>query len=57
MLATIHEVGVDRVMFASDYPWEQIEDGADFIEAAPIGEDERRKVCHGNAEQLFGLGV
>jgi predicted TIM-barrel fold metal-dependent hydrolase len=57
LLATIHEVGADRVMFASDYPWEQIEDGADFIEAAPIGDDERRKICHGNAEQLFGLSV
>ena len=44
-------------MFASDYPWEQIEDGADFIEAAPIGDDDRRKICHGNAEQLFGLSV
>jgi predicted TIM-barrel fold metal-dependent hydrolase len=57
LLATIHEVGVDRVMFASDYPWEQIEDGADFIEAAPVGDDDRRKICHGNAERLFGLSV
>jgi predicted TIM-barrel fold metal-dependent hydrolase len=57
LLATIHEVGVDRIMFASDYPWEQIEDGADFIEAAPIDDQEKRKICHGNAEQLFGLAV
>ena len=44
-------------MFASDYPWEQIEDGADFIEAAPISEDDRRMICHGNAERLFDLNV
>ena len=57
LLATIHEVGVERLMFASDYPWEQIEDGADFIEAAPISEDDRRVICHGNAERLFDLSV
>lgn len=57
LLATIHEVGAERLMFASDYPWEQIEDGADFIEAAPIGEDDRRKICHGNAERLFNLSL
>ena len=50
-------VQVEHVMFASDYPWERIEDGADFIEAAPISEDDRRKICHENAEQLFGLRV
>jgi 2,3-dihydroxybenzoate decarboxylase len=44
-------------MFASDYPWEQIADGADFIEAAPISEDDRRKICHENAARLFDLTV
>jgi predicted TIM-barrel fold metal-dependent hydrolase len=57
LLATIHEVGVDRVMFATDYPWEQIEDGANFIEAAPISDADKEKICHGNAERLFGLTV
>jgi 2,3-dihydroxybenzoate decarboxylase len=44
-------------MFASDYPWEQIGDGADFIEAAPISEDDRRKICHENAAALFDLTI
>ncbi len=57
LLATIQEVGADRIMFASDYPWEQIEDGAAFIEAAPIDQDTRDAICHGNAERLFGLRV
>jgi predicted TIM-barrel fold metal-dependent hydrolase len=57
LLATIHEVGVDRVMFASDYPWEQIEDGAAFIENAPISDEDKEKICHGNAERLFDLAV
>ncbi len=57
LIATISEVGADRIMFASDYPWEQIEDGAAFIEAAPIDEATREAICHGNAERLFGLSV
>jgi predicted TIM-barrel fold metal-dependent hydrolase len=57
LLATIHEVGVDRVLFASDYPWETIEDGATFIENAPIPDEDKEKICHGNAEQLFGLAI
>lgn len=57
LLATMHEVGVDRIMFASDYPWEQIEDGADFIEAAPISDEDRRKICHENATKLFDLSI
>jgi predicted TIM-barrel fold metal-dependent hydrolase len=55
--ATMDEVGADRIMFASDYPWEQIEDGAAFIEAAPIDAADKEKICHGNAERLFGLSV
>ena len=57
LLATIHEVGAERLMFGSDYPWEQIGDGAAFIEAAPISDDDRRRICHGNAERLFGLTI
>jgi predicted TIM-barrel fold metal-dependent hydrolase len=55
LVALISEVGVDRVMFGSDYPWEQIEDGASFIESAPLSDDDKARICHGNAERLFGL--
>jgi predicted TIM-barrel fold metal-dependent hydrolase len=57
LLATMHEVGADRIMFASDYPWELIEDGAAFIEAAPIDAADRKKICHGNVERIFGISI
>lgn len=57
LLATIHEVGADRIMFASDYPWEVIEDGAKFIAAAPIDPPDREKICHGNAQRLFRISL
>ena len=30
-------------------------DAAVWIENAPISENDRRKICHGNAEALFGV--
>jgi hypothetical protein len=30
-------------------------DAARWIETAPISENDRRKICHGNAAALFGL--
>ena len=57
LLALIHEMGVERLMFASDYPWERIEDGASFIETAPISDSAKETICHGNASKLFGLSL
>jgi len=47
--------GPDRVMFSVDYPFERPEEAGDWIEAAPITDEERAAVCHGNARALFGL--
>ncbi len=47
--------GSDHIMFASDYPYEMATDAARWIETAPISENDRRKICYGNAAALFGL--
>lgn len=47
--------GDDRVMFSVDYPFERPEEAGDWIEAAPITDEERAKVCHLNAKALLGL--
>jgi 5-carboxyvanillate decarboxylase len=57
LLSTIHEVGSERIMFASDYPWELIEDGANFIENAPVSEPVKAAICHQNAERFFGITI
>ena len=51
------EVGMDRVMFASDYPWETMEDAVEFMEKVPLGTDDRDKMEWRNAARLFGLEV
>lgn len=55
LVAAIRALGEDNVMFSVDYPYEDPKVAADFIETAPIGEDVRAKVCHGNAERLLRL--
>ncbi len=48
-------LGADRIMFAVDYPYEAMEQGARFIEGIVIPEGDKRKICSGNAEKLLGL--
>ncbi len=55
LITTLLAVGADHIMFASDYPYEMAIDAARWIEAAPISENDRRKICYGNAATLFGL--
>lgn len=52
---TIDAMGLDRVMFSVDYPLEYCDEGAEFIEAAPLTTAEREAVCFRNAERLLQL--
>jgi 2,3-dihydroxybenzoate decarboxylase len=55
LVEAIGALGEDSVMFSVDYPYEDTQVAADFIDAAPISEAVRAKVCHGNAERLLRL--
>jgi predicted TIM-barrel fold metal-dependent hydrolase len=55
LITAVLTVGADRSMFASDYPYDMATDTARWIETAPISENDRRKICYGNAAALFGL--
>jgi 2,3-dihydroxybenzoate decarboxylase len=55
LVQSIAEIGVDRVLWSADYPFEDISDAADWFDAAPIPEDERRKIGRDNALKLFKL--
>jgi 2,3-dihydroxybenzoate decarboxylase len=49
-------LGASRVMFSVDYPYESVDEApANFIENVPLGGQERRDVCYGNAERVLGL--
>lgn len=48
-------MGEDAVMFSVDYPYEDTATAAAFIEAAPVSEAVRAKICHGNATRILKL--
>lgn len=59
----VNEIGVDRILFSVDYPYETIENGcgwwdndAKAIQEAVGGVDNYRLIGRDNAKQLLKLG-
>src|ERR1041385_6899636 len=53
----ISEIGLERVLWSADYPFEDISDAADWFDALPLTEEDRRKLGRTNALKLFKLGA
>jgi 2,3-dihydroxybenzoate decarboxylase len=50
------EVGADRIMFSTDWPFENVDHAAIWFDACPISEADRLKIGRTNARRLFKLG-
>jgi len=55
LVQSVAEIGVERVLWSADYPFEDISDAANWFDAAPISEDHRRRIGRENALKLFKL--
>ena len=55
VMDAIAEVGVERILFSVDYPFEDTVDGTSWFDAAEISEADRRAIGRDNARRLFGL--
>lgn len=55
LLDSITEIGVDRVMFSIDYPFEEISDAAKWFDTVEISDVDRHKIGRANAMTLFKL--
>jgi gamma-resorcylate decarboxylase len=55
LMDAIAEIGVDRVMFSADYPFEDIGEAAAWFDAIAMEEGDRRKIGRDNALRLFRL--
>ena len=53
----IAELGVDRIMFAVDYPYNASGEAVAFMRSAPISEAEKGKILHANADRLLRLSA
>ena len=48
-------LGSDRVMFATDYPYESSRQAAQFMESVRLNNADKEKICHLNAEKILKL--
>jgi 2,3-dihydroxybenzoate decarboxylase len=55
LLCALAALGDDHVLFSADYPFENIEVAARFMDAAPISDAQKRKVGYDNAVRLLKL--
>jgi 5-carboxyvanillate decarboxylase len=55
ILFTQQVLGVDRVLYAMDYPYQFVPEEVKVTDELPIGEEDRRKLYHLNAERVFKL--
>jgi len=55
LLCSVMELGVDRILFSVDYPFENNLAGAKWMENVPLCAEDRDKILHGNAARLLKL--
>ncbi len=53
----LNYISVDRVMFATDYPFASMKEGTDWFRAVKLPREDKEKIAFRNAERLFGISV
>jgi len=56
LLNAMLEIGTERIMFSTDWPFENVDHAANWFDACPISENDRIKIGRTNARRLFKLG-
>jgi 2,3-dihydroxybenzoate decarboxylase len=55
LLCAIGALGHDRIMLATDYPFEPLDEASEFIDRVALAEDARADIWSGNARRLLRL--
>ena len=55
LLCTVMEMGVDRILFSVDYPFEANPPGPRWLESVPLCDEDKAKLASGNAKRLLRL--
>lgn len=57
LLNAMLEIGSDRIMFSTDWPFENVDHAAIWFDACAISESDRLKIGRANAARLFKLQI
>ncbi|MCR8842306.1 amidohydrolase family protein [Paenibacillus sp. SC116] len=49
------QVGVERIMFSTDYPYSSMHEARAFLDQLPVSPADRARIAHRNAEQLLKI--
>jgi 2,3-dihydroxybenzoate decarboxylase len=55
LLCCVMEMGVDRILFAIDWPFVPNPPGTRWMESVPLCDEDKAKILSGNAKRLFRL--
>ncbi len=55
LLACVQELGVDRILFSVDYPFEANAPGPRWLESVPLCDEDKVRIASGNAQRLLRL--
>jgi len=55
LMMTIAELGIERVLFAADWPFEPSKEAVEGIETAPLSDAEKAMIFHTNSARVFRL--
>jgi len=48
-------LGADKILFAIDYPYQESDEAANFMNSAPLPAEDCEKIAHRNAENIFHI--
>ncbi len=55
LLCCLMEMGIDRVLFSIDYPFEENAPGTKWFDGVPLSAEDKEKILNGNATRLLRL--
>jgi 2,3-dihydroxybenzoate decarboxylase len=55
LLGAVHAIGIDRVLFSIDYPFESTEEAVQFLRTAQYPPADLERIAHANAERILRL--
>ena len=55
LMCCVQEMGVDRILFAVDWPFVVNPPGVDWMKTVPLCDEDKAKILSGNAQRLLRL--